>query len=88
MSHSCGGERNYTKLMLYYTNSRKYCGKEANLQVTVVMCLPTRIGHRSPGHGSHRAKAGSGGDLQASEANKNSAGGADSPLGHSQQFFI
>ena len=25
--------------MLYYTNTRKYCGKEANLQVTVVCIM-------------------------------------------------
>ena len=38
--NQCGRESNYPKLMLYYTNTRKYCGKEANLQVTVVLCLP------------------------------------------------
>ena len=36
--NQCGRESNYPKLMLYYTNTRKYCGKEANLQVTVVLC--------------------------------------------------
>ena len=50
--------------MLYYTNSQKYCGKEANLQVTVVLCLPTLMGQFSPGHGSLWAKAGPGGNLQ------------------------
>ena len=78
--HQCGGESNYPKLMLYYTNTRKYCGKEANLQVTVVLCLPTLMGHCSPGHGSHCAKAGHGGNLRVSDANKNSSGGADSPV--------
>ena len=34
----------------------------------------------------HWAKVTHGGNLRASEANKNSFGGADSPLGHSQQF--
>ena len=82
----CGGENNYPKLMLYYTNTRKYCGKEANLQVTVVLCLPTWMRYCFPGHGSHWAKVRHGGNLRASEANKNSSGGADSPLGHSQQF--
>ena len=74
------GKSNYPKLMLYYTTTRKYCGKEANLQVTVVLCLPTLMGHCSPGHGSHWAKAGPGGNLRVSEANKNSSSGADSPL--------
>ena len=48
-----GGESKYPKLMLYYTNTRKYCGKEANLQVTVVLCLPTWMRYCFPGHGSH-----------------------------------
>ena len=78
--HQYGGESNYPKLMLYYTNTRQYCGKEANLQVTVVLCLPTLMGYCSPGHGSHRAKAGPGVNLRASEANKNTSGCADSPL--------
>ena len=42
--HQYGRESNYSMLMLYYTNTRKYCGKEANLQVTVVLCLPTLMG--------------------------------------------
>ena len=84
--NQCGGGSNYPKLMLYYTNTWKYCGKEANLQVTVVLCLPTWMRYCFPGHGSHWAKVRHGGNLRASEANKNSSGGADSPLGHSQQF--
>ena len=64
--HQCGGESNYPKLMLYYTNTRKYCGKEANLQVTVVLCLPTLMGHCSPGHGSYWAKARPDGNSRAS----------------------
>ena len=84
--HQYCGESNYPKLMLYYTNTRKYCGKEANLQVTVVLCLPTWMRYCFPGHGSHWAKVRHGGNLRASKANKNSSGGADSPLGHSQQF--
>ena len=39
--HQCGGESNYPKLMLYCTDTRKYCGKDANLQVNVVLCLST-----------------------------------------------
>ena len=66
--------------MLYYTNTRKYCGKDANLQVNVVLCLPTWMGRCSPGHCSHWAKAWPGGNLRASEANKNTSGGADNPL--------
>ena len=78
--NQCGGESNYPKLMLYYTNTRKYCGKDANLQVNVVLCLPTWMGRCSPGHCSHWAKAWPGGNLRASEANKNTSGGADNPL--------
>ena len=79
-SRHCGRESNYPKLMLYYTNTRKYCGKDANLQVNVVLCLPTWMGRCSVGHCSHWAKAWPGGNLRASEANKNTSGGADNPL--------
>ena len=66
--------------MLYYTNTRKYCGKDANLQINVVLCLSTWIGRCSPGLCSHWAKAWPGGNLRASEANMNTSGGADNPL--------
>ena len=38
--HQYGGESNYPKLMLYYTNTRWYCGNVANLQVSVILCQP------------------------------------------------
>ena len=78
--HQYGEESNYPKLMLYYTNTRKFCGNDANLQVTVILCLSTLMWQCSLGHGSHWAQAGPGGILRASEANKNSSGWADNPL--------
>ena len=66
--HQCGGESNCPKLILYYTKTWKYYGKEENLQVIVVLCLPTWMGPCSSGHGSHWAKAGPGGNLWARPA--------------------
>ena len=42
--HQCGCESDYLKLMLDYTNTRKYCGKEANLRKLLLyyVCRPER----------------------------------------------